>query len=187
MGAVAFVVAEGSGGLGGGGRAATLVVQAFAREIANDAHVDDPTWWTDVLRVIDLQLARDHDAGESTAVVGLLDHGALLGASVGDSEAWLIGASHVTIVTEAQQRRPRLGTGGANPVAFAAALGSDTLLVATDGLFGSVRPVAICEAIRTVRAEHRGAALVDLARGKSGRLHDDLGIVLLEASSKKLA
>lgn len=178
-GAVAFAVADGAGGLGGGGRAATLVVRAFALALAADARVGDPTWWTDLLREMDVELVGDRDAGESTAVVGLLDRDALIGASIGDSEAWLIGTVDTKILTDAQHRRPRLGTGGAIPVAFTAATSSQVLLVATDGLFGPVRPAAICETVRTARAEHRGAALVELVRGKSGRLHDDLGIVLL--------
>jgi serine/threonine protein phosphatase PrpC len=175
---VAFAVADGAGGLGGGGQAAELVVRSFALAVSTDPLLVDPGWWTALLRAI--ELARDRDAGESTAVVGVLDRDALVGASVGDSDAWLIGTNDVNVVTGMQHRRPRLGTGAANPVAFTAAAASHVLLVGSDGLFGSVRPAAICDAVRRLPAPDRGRALVELARGKSGRLYDDLGIVLLD-------
>ena len=174
-----FAVADGAGGLGGGARAAEIVVRSFGRALATGGRVDEAGWWTSLLRTIDLEIEHDREAGESTAVVGIVDGERLVGASVGDSEAWLIGPDSVLVVTDAQHRRPRLGTGVAKPVSFGCALDSRVLLVGTDGLFGSVAATAICHAIQACTPRDRATQLIMLARGRSGRLYDDLGFVIL--------
>lgn len=164
-----FVVADGAGGLGGGGRAAELVVAALDQ---------DPEDWCAWLSRLDIAVAADANAGESTSVVGAVYAGRILGASVGDSEAWVIDSTSVHRLTE-HQHRARLGSGEAMPVAFEGMLVPDSaLVVASDGLFRGASADAIVDAVRT-GADAR--ELAEVARGRSGRLYDDVGIVVVRA------
>src|SRR5205814_345640 len=102
------------------------------------------------------------------------------GASVGDSEAWLIRADVCDSLTEHQHRKPLLGDGAAEPVAIEARHEGATLLVGTDGLFkyasrDRIHAVALQEQSQVV------AQLVDAARLPTGGLQDDIAIVLCRA------
>lgn len=168
-----FVVADGAGGRSGGARAADLVAARVVTEVA--ANPGTPPDWVSLLRRIDEEVLTDEAAGESTAVIGAVVGDQVTGASVGDSEAWLIGDSELTVLT-AMQDRLRLGTGCAAPTEFAASLGSALLLAASDGLFNPASAESICA---TARANESAEAFVDLARGQSGRLYDDVGLVVI--------
>lgn len=161
-----FVVADGAGGQGGGAAAAERV----------HAGLGDAPDWVPHLARLDAELLGDPEAGESTAVIGRLVGGRVEGASVGDSEAWIIGPKTVTVLTR-DQGRSRLGSGRANPVAFEGRFGSqDTLVVASDGLFRGASREAILE---SVRAGADAVGLAEVARGASGRLYDDVGVVVV--------
>ena len=71
--------------------------------------------------------------GETTTVLLIVDGNRLYGASVGDSEAWMLGTANLRL-TASQQRKPLLGSGAASPVPFSAVL-DGVLLLASDGLF----------------------------------------------------
>jgi PPM family protein phosphatase len=173
----AFVVADGAGGIGGGRRAARLVVEAFQAALDNVSRaLETSAAWCEFLVQLDEQITRDASAGESTAVIAVILDGLVIGASVGDSEAWLITPADRCVLTSGQQKA-RLGSGRAAPVAFEAVLDSSWLIVAaTDGLFHAVAAAAICEAVRTTPTPE---ALVALARSRSGKLYDDVGIVIV--------
>ncbi len=53
----------------------------------------------------------DATAGEAAAVVALVTKGMIVGASVGDSEAWLLARGGVVRLTSNQRRKPLLGSG----------------------------------------------------------------------------
>lgn len=105
----------------------------------------------------------------------MVGNGRVVGASVGDSEAWAIGPDFVQRLT-AEQNRERLGSGRAKSVAFDVEFARGTVLVvASDGLFRGASADAIVEAARSgVDAR----ALAEVARGRSGRLYDDVGVVV---------
>ena len=110
----------------------------------------------------------------ATAIIGER----IFGASVGDCEAWLITEHSIEELTASQVRKPLLGSGEAVPVAFEAALGVATLLLATDGLLKYAhrdRIVAIALGPNLQMAAH---ALADLPRMRSGALPDDVGVIL---------
>ena len=177
---VAFAVADGAGGLSGGARAAQLVVEGFERAIEKAA-VDQLTsdMLCALLLELDAQIQRDRDAGESTAVVGLLRDRRLVGASVGDSEVWRVPHVGSHEVLTSGQQKPRLGSGRATPVGFHSNVGDALVLAATDGLFHAVSSTTICSLLRD---EPSPKKLIAAARSKSGKLYDDIGIVLVSSS-----
>ncbi|MBK6918620.1 MAG: SpoIIE family protein phosphatase [Deltaproteobacteria bacterium] len=175
----ALVVADGAGGIAGGARAAQLVIASFAAAMA-DAFGAPPTSqsWCRFLCQLDEQLARDAAAGEATAVVASIHEGVVVGASVGDSEAWLVSSAERRDLTAAQQKA-RLGSNRASPVGFEATVVPDSImLAATDGLFRSAPADAICSALRGSPSPSP-AKLVALARSSSGKLYDDVGLVVV--------
>jgi serine/threonine protein phosphatase PrpC len=110
--------------------------------------------------------------GESTIVIVVLVPGMLVHASAGDSEAWLVGPTSVTRLTEIS---PRLGTGRESPKVSARGALTERLVVATDGLF---RHAPEAEILRVARSEKFGAvadALVALAGGA-----DDVAVLVAE-------
>lgn len=78
-----IVVSDGAGGIGNGDVAAETVI----REIKNDYRgITTVDGWEAKLREIDFRIG----VGESTAVVADLRLDSIIGASVGDSRAWII-------------------------------------------------------------------------------------------------
>lgn len=151
---IVVALADGAGGTGGGELAAQAVIDAVAEDHASADFA---------------ALLADLDAdpkglghGQTTAVVLRVTSEGVLGASVGDSGAWMIAGENIIDLTGGQQRKPLLGS-GCTPVAFAGmSPRGATLLVASDGL---------------LRYAKR-AALLGLVRLPSGGLQDDVSIVL---------
>jgi len=169
------VVADGAGGTGGGARAADAVIAATRRRAADLAggKVDAETF----LEQLDVVVSRL--GGETTAIVAVIDPDGVRGASVGDSEAWVVGDREVVALTEHQQRKPLLGSNAAVVTTFAAGALDGTLVLGTDGLFKYARRDAIAQAARTDDLEAAPAKLVDEARTRSGGLHDDVAVVVV--------
>jgi serine/threonine protein phosphatase PrpC len=119
-------VADGRGGVSGAAKAAEAFV-AGVRQAIDTRAVDptDPLACVDLLKVLDREIERDPVAGETTGIVLAVTPTSVVGASVGDSRAWLFTdvateLTELTELTEGQARKPRLGTGGALPKAFTA-------------------------------------------------------------------
>ena len=176
-----IALADGAGGLRGGGHAARRAVQ-LALGAAGLQDPRDEMAWCSVLADIDSQLEDDPVAGETTLVVVVLWSDGVAGASVGDSVAWLLNES-LQDLTRRQQRKPLLGSGAALPVPFRAPFAGGTLLVASDGLWKYADPAAIS---RCAAGDLPAAAngLVDLVRLTSGALWDDVGVVLCRTVSQ---
>lgn len=174
--AYVLVVADGVGGMGGGARAAELVVERV-KHVAQHEPLAELTVdrWSAVMSETDRLIQEDSAAGESTAVVAMVHAERVWGASVGDSEAWLVGEGTDQVLTEDQHRK-RLGCGKARPVAFEGPFSQGALVLASDGLFGPASREAICSTLRV--ASPTPERLVDLARGRSGTLYDDVGLIL---------
>ena len=105
------VVADGAGGAGAGDQAAKTVVEEVCLAFPN---VHSSAQWCDCLRRIDHRIG----SGESTAVVVDLRSDGVFGASVGDSQAWVVNDARINILTSGQHRKPLLGSGNAVPVGF---------------------------------------------------------------------
>ena len=166
---VVIAVADGAGGSGGGDQAAETVI----REIMASASMDhDAEGWCRLLRQIDHRIG----VGESTCVVAAISANGIAGASVGDSQAWLI-EDGLSNLTKSQLRKPLLGSGDAVPVGFSHDSSSGLLLVATDGFCNYVRRDKLLKEILWIDFAIMVRTLVEMVRLPSGELWDDIGIV----------
>jgi hypothetical protein len=167
---VVITLADGAGGTARAGEAADAVMTASMS--GGDC--------CDVIENADAVVSRG--GGQTTAVVTAITRTSLVGASVGDSQAWIIGDSVVEL-TAHQRRKPLVGD-GCMPVAFAhGELGTATLLVASDGLFAYARRDDIVRVARQPDLAGAARDLVDLVRLASGEVPDDVTVVLGRARS----
>jgi PPM family protein phosphatase len=169
-GGLVIAVADGAGGTSAGAAAAEMVI----REVAAAASLErDADGWCEVLRQTDQRVG----AGESTCVVVARTAGGIVGASVGDSRAWLLEEDQVIDLTRGQARKPLLGTGAARPVGFGYPPSPGLLLVCTDGFCNYVRREALLREILWIDFAVLARRLVEMVRLPSGDLWDDIGIV----------
>lgn len=165
-----IVVADGAGGIGAGDVAAETVVREIASAVPNVHSADE---WVQVLRQIDSLVT----SGESTAIVVDVRPYGIAGASVGDSESWIISAEGITDLTENQVRKPLLGSGAAAPVAFTHARLNGLLIAATDGFFGYAKRIAVSRLLARSDFYSIPRACIEMVRLPSGDLWDDTAIV----------
>jgi PPM family protein phosphatase len=165
-----LVVADGAGGTGYGASAA----EAVLARVAASGELADAAACIAALADVDATLR----SGETTAVVAAIVGGAIHGASVGDSAAWLIDGDGCRVLSEGQVRKPLLGSGRARPVGFSARLGAGTLLLASDGLVNYAPMRRIVELTRDGEWDGLAARLCELVRLRSGALPDDVAVVL---------
>ena len=167
---VVIIVADGAGGSGAGGRAAEAVI----REVAASASLArDAESWCEVLRQTDCRIG----AGESTCVVVGWSASGIVGASVGDSKAWLLENDELRDLTATQMRKPLLGSGEAVPVGFGRPVAQGLLIVSTDGFCNYVRRETLLREILWIDFAVLARRLVEMVRLPSGELWDDIGIV----------
>jgi serine/threonine protein phosphatase PrpC len=172
------VVADGAGGIPGGAAASDAVVDAVRVTVqARSFDIHGVRTWCEVLRDTDVALSRSSAGGETTAIIVVIGPHGLLGTSVGDSEAWMVGRS-TSRLTEGQ-RRTRIGTGRCRPSPFHRGALDGVLVIATDGLFRHAPADAIVRACTTGNVEIIVERLVDLPRLRSGAYPDDLAVVVV--------
>ena len=169
-------VADGAGGRSGGTEAAALAEQLIRQDASL---LIDAAACVKALSKLDEAIAKDPIAGETTCALAIVTPAGVFGASVGDSGVWWIpeNGSHLNL-TEAQQRKPFIGSGNAWPVPFQYQNQSGQLLLATDGLLkytSAERIVAIC---REQPVEIAARQMIELVRYPSGRLPDDVTLIL---------
>ncbi len=169
-GGVVIVVADGAGGSGAGAEAAETVI----REVTAAASLDrDAAGWCDVLRQTDHRIGE----GESTCVVVARTAHGIVGASVGDSRAWLLENDEIIDLTAGQRRKPLLGTTEARPVGLSRSPSPSLLLLCTDGFCNYVRRESLLREILRIDFAVLASSLVEMVRLPSGELWDDVGIV----------
>ncbi len=176
-GELVVAVADGAGGIGGGGRAAELVVEGLSVAMEGSSDVN----WVHVLGDLDPQIEADHNAGESTAIVLQIEpDGSLEGASCGDSTAWFVtDDGYLNDLTQNQHRKRRVGSGRALPVTFAREGAPGWIVVASDGLFGTAPNEKLVEALLESQTEDPAAALVEATRTPRGTWLDDVAVVVV--------
>ena len=114
-----IALADGSDSSPGAQTAAARAVNELARCFRNWSLPDDPQDWVMVLEAIDHVVLADPDAGETSALVMLVQQGVVVGASVGDSLAYVIPPTGDSrLLTSRPRRAPSIGTGLATPVGF---------------------------------------------------------------------
>lgn len=167
---VVIIVADGAGGTVGGAQAAEAVI----REVSAAASLErDAASWCEVLRQTDYRVG----VGESTGVVVARSCRGIVGASVGDSRAWLLDDDGLNDLTAGQARKPLLGSGDARPVGFSHGPSQGLLLVATDGFCNYVRRETLLREVRWIDFPVLARKLVEMVRLPSGELWDDVGLV----------
>lgn len=99
--------------------AAARTVTELARCFRNGALPEDPRGWVMLLEGIDHAVLGDPDAGETSALVILVQQGVVMGASVGDSLAYVVHAEgEAQALSRGERKEPRIGTGLATPLGF---------------------------------------------------------------------
>jgi hypothetical protein len=165
-----IVVADGAGGVGSGDVAAETVI----REVENDFHrITSADEWEAELRQIDCRIG----LGESTGVVVDLRPDGIVGASVGDSQAWIIQNGELFDLTARQVRKPLLGTGEAQPTGFVSGSLAGVLIVATDGFCNYAKRERLPSMIVQSEFVEIPRKCVEMVRLPSGDFWDDIGIV----------
>jgi serine/threonine protein phosphatase PrpC len=179
---VVLAVADGVGGRAGGGIASEMAVR-LVREAIPILKVSDYRAWYRLAAEIDSALSADEKAGETTLVAACITPRQIVGVSIGDSRAWFVTPEGHFDLTGGQQKKPYLGTGMARPVPFALRTPRrGTLVVATDGLFKYALPDSICDAALYPDLDEAARQLVNLVRLNSGRLPDDVTVLLCRVS-----
>jgi len=143
----ALILSDGAGGVVGGEQAADLVIQQTRAWLAVLGRLPDAEEWARWLVRLDERLLAEPLAGDATAVCVSLAGSEIAGASVGDSEAWLVCGSDSIVLTRHQHRKPLLGGGEAVPVPFSSSCAvAGCLIIGSDGLFRFVKEEAILRA-----------------------------------------
>ncbi len=117
-----------------------------------------------LLRQIDYRVG----VGESTGVVLAVSPDGIYGASVGDSEAWLIHGGELIDLTRDQVRKPLLGSGASEPVGFSRDSYRGMLIVATDGFCKNVNRETLFREILWIDFSILPRKLVEMVRLPSG-------------------
>ena len=169
-------VADGAGGRSGGAEAASMATESVRQNVSLMTNADS---CVEVLRKVDSAITKDPVAGDTTCVVTVVTPDEIFGASVGDSGAWMIPTNGAHIgLTDAQQRKPFIGSGSAWPLPFRRSKQVGSILLATDGLFkytSAERIITVCREHPTDIAMRR---LIELVQYPSGALPDDVTIIL---------
>jgi hypothetical protein len=165
-----IVVADGAGGSGSGDAAAETVIREVKLIYP---HVTTANDWKEALHQIDFRVS----AGESTAVVVDLQASGIIGASVGDSAAWIISDGEITDLTINQMRKPLVGSQSATPVAFEHGPLSGLLLVGTDGFFAYAKRDWVPPMVSRTDFFAIPRTCLEMVRLSSGELWDDVGLI----------
>lgn len=173
------VLADGAGGMPGGAEAAQAFVDFTKRQVLEGTVGTTATDMCALLGKADTLIEDSPHAGETTAIIALITGRQLVGASVGDSEAWILRGSDHQALT-AGQRKKRLGSGRAHPVRFDATLRAEArLLLGSDGLFGFAKPAAIVTAAMHSPLSAAAGRVLTSARMSNGNFGDDVSVVLI--------
>jgi serine/threonine protein phosphatase PrpC len=179
-GGLVVALADGAGGIPGGGEAADRWLALVLGLIAEGR--GDPfasATWMRLLKQADAIIDADAACGETTAVVVGVSERGLVGASSGDSTAWIVSETGVDDLTAAQKRKLRLGSGRAAPVAFERPNFGGTLIVGSDGLFSYARAPDIARVVLGTDLRQAASSLIQLVRTpRSGDLVDDVAVAL---------
>jgi len=117
-------------------------------------------------------------AGLTTALVAAVGNGTVEGASVGDSEAWLISDGDYHVLTEHQNRKPLIGSRSCRPVAFGPVSMNGTLVLGSDGLFKYCKLERLLSIARSVSIDAMPQQFLESVRLPSGRIQDDFSVLV---------
>jgi serine/threonine protein phosphatase PrpC len=178
---VVAAVADGAGGISGAARAAQLAIDTIREAFARLERLDSSDAWAMVLRDADQRISQDGEAGETTGVVVAASPEKVVGASVGDSGAFVLGDHGTHELSQNQIIRPFLGSGLSIPIGFDFPQLKGTLLVASDGLVRRVDMDAVRRTAVQPDLDLCALNLVELVRSLHRMLPDDLTAILIRS------
>ncbi|MEO8270301.1 MAG: hypothetical protein ABI557_11320 [Aureliella sp.] len=130
---------------------------------ANYVLIDSSTGWSQFLLQLDFRVT----TGETTAVIVDLYPDRILGASVGDSCAWIVDGPEITDLTRTQIRKPLLGSHAAKPAPFWHGPLDGLLLVGSDGFFDYDQDVTVLGRSRSRTWDRRSSGLSPANKSES--------------------
>lgn len=175
-----FLVVDGAGGIGGGVEAANELVALTDSYFANQFKEISPNLLCEFLIFADEQVFKSPLSGEATIVIVVVQGDFVFGASIGDSEAWVIESSNSYELTEGQIRKPLLGSGSSVPKSFGSFKVAGKLILGTDGLFKYAKIADIAFIVRAYSPKECIPRLLDLVQFPSGRYPDDVAIIVCD-------
>jgi serine/threonine protein phosphatase PrpC len=171
-----FCISDGAGGTGGGDKASSYIIEAFTA-LTDLKKIDHPDHFELFLRQTDLALSQQADSGQCTAVVGRIDNGVIVGASVGDSQAWLFNHQYEYELTSLQYVKPLLGSRTSTPIGFGPFELDLFLLLGSDGLFKYTKKSEIKQQLKR---KPTAKDIANLAKNETNNLQDDLSTILIK-------
>lgn len=174
-----FCIADGAGGTGAGNAASQFVIDSF-KKLSQAEDFNDPEDFESFLRELDVALVRELNGGETTAIVGRVFDDQVIGASVGDSEAWLFNLEYDYELTSMQIIKPLLGSGASIPIGFGPMNVEQFMLLGSDGLFKYARHHDI-QSLLT--ADVSAMEIAGLAKYETGGLQDDISVIFISKES----
>jgi PPM family protein phosphatase len=170
-----FCISDGAGGTGEGEAASYYVVEAF-KELVHINSFDNSEDFEGFLRGIDKELSCESHGGEATAIIGKVINGTVMGASVGDSEAWLFNLEYDYELTSLQNIKPLIGSGSSIPIGFGPINLDQSMLLGSDGLFKYTKHTEIKNLLsNSVKAKN----IAELAKNETGKLQDDISAIYI--------
>ncbi len=170
---VLFCLADGAGGVSGGKEAAQFVSHVSHLTELDSLH--SPEEFEAYLRNMDAHIYSDPLLGETTAIIGKIHNGELIGASVGDSECWLLSDEFDYELTSMKVNKPLLGSSSSQPIGFGPIGFHGVILIGSDGLFKYAEREKIKEL--SLSSNSVAANYVALAQLRSGVFPDDVAVI----------
>jgi len=176
-----FLVADGAGGIAGGEEAADELVALAASYFPDRIKEISPDLLCEFLIFADEQVFKSTLSGETTAVIVVVQGSSVFGASVGDSEAWIVESSKLYELTEGQVRKPLLGSGSSVPRSLGVfKVQSGKLILGSDGLFKYAKITDIASIVGNYPSKECIPRLLNLVRFPSGGYPDDVAVIVCE-------
>ena len=172
---ILLCIADGAGGMSGGLQASESVVEAVS-SISTIKEYKSPDDIEAFMRDLDQKIFLNKDAGETTAIIVMIQANVIMGASIGDSECWLISDELKYELTTLQNRKPLLGSGSAVPIGFGPLEFDGSIVMGSDGLFKYMNINTIISKIedQSVTAKE----LIELLKQSNGCLQDDASAII---------
>jgi hypothetical protein len=152
-------LADGADGSRGAQSAAACAVDELARCFRNGRLPEDARDWVTILETIDRVVFSDRDAGETSALVMLVQQGVVVGASVGDSLAYVVPpVGEPCLLTPVCRRGPGIGSGIARPIGFGPTQLDGKLITRRAQVVGDDLPTPMVELASCGERQHRTRA-----------------------------
>jgi len=179
-GTIVLCLSDGAGGLFGSIKASTMAIDKCLLKIKQLTQYT-PEKLEMMLKEIDNEIYKDARAGETTIVVMLIQNNMITGASVGDSQGWLLNAKFEYELTMLQRRKPLLGSNLSEPIGFETLETIDSIVLGSDGLFNYVNIEKIKKVVTSKNFMIKN--LYRLAKEHTGYLQDDFSVIVLSKLS----